>query len=79
MGTSTFMSQTFGPAWKPIEKFLKGPEIPKPPPLPEPAPTLETATGEEGVAPKRKRRGRSSTILTGDLVPSDIGKKTLLG
>jgi len=79
MGTSTFMSQTFGPVWKPIEKFLKGPEVPPPPPPPAPLPKLETAMpGEEG-AKRKPRRGRSATILTGELVPMDIGKKTLLG
>lgn len=47
------------------------------PPAPIPIPELE---GDEALKKAgRKKGGRASTILTGDLIPMDIGKKTLLG
>jgi hypothetical protein len=63
----------------PLNKMFQKPKAPTPPPPPAPLPKLEQAMpGEEGTR-RRPRRGRSSTILTGDLIPMDIGKKTLLG
>ncbi len=46
-----------------------------------PTPTVETGEDPLDLLRKRKRRasGRQQTILTGDLVPMDIGKRTLLG
>ena len=72
------MSSSNALLW-PLGNLFKKPKAPPPPPLPEPTPTLEASTGEEPVTRKRIRRGRSATILTGELVPMDIGKKTLLG
>ena len=43
-----------------------------------PTPTLEEDFSE--IEKFRKRRqGRAATLLTGDLVPEETGKKTLLG
>lgn len=43
-------------------------------------PTAIPETDQDDALKKLKRRGgRADTILTGDLVPTDIGKKTLLG
>ena len=61
-----------------MASIFKKPKAPKPPPLPEPAPTLEKA-GEEGVSPWRKRRGRAKTIIAGDLIPSNIKERHLIG
>lgn len=45
-----------------------------------PAPTVDLQQPDPyAFVRKRKRAGRSSTVLTGDLVPMDIGKRTLLG
>lgn len=53
---------------------VKAPEVPPPPPIPE---------ADEGVSDEARRRmrrkGRKETIITGELVPEDVGKKTLLG
>ena len=48
------------------------------------APTAPLPKPEEGMGGDlgqwlRKRRGRAGTVLTGDLVPPDVGKRTLLG
>lgn len=51
-------------------------------PTPKEAPDPTTVTEDEYKDLERfrkKRKGRSDTILTGDLVPPDTGKKTLLG
>jgi len=54
------------------------PSVPDPPPVPDPVPIPEIE--DEAVAQTmRKRKGRSQTILTGDLVPPDVGQRTLLG
>lgn len=49
------------------------------PQVPAPVPKLEDMgqLGEEYL--KKRRKGRADTILTGDLIPTDIGKRTLLG
>jgi hypothetical protein len=46
---------------------------PAPPPTPEALPNLMADNLQ------KRRRGRAETILTGDLEPMDLGKKTLLG
>jgi hypothetical protein len=56
---------------KKMRQILSAPESP-PPKLEEPA-------GADLTEWLRKRRGRAGTVLTGDLVPQDIGMKTLLG
>jgi hypothetical protein len=51
---------------------LSTPRVPPPQPIPE----FEDESVRRLL---RRRKGRQDTILTGDLVPQDIGKKTLLG
>jgi len=46
---------------------------------PGPPPLVETGTGNAGLRRRKRRAGRADTILAGDLVPMDIGKRTLLG
>ena len=70
MGLSDVMDDWFG---------FDPPEKPKLPVV-SPPPTIEKAMGVAGTLRRsRPQRGRASTILTGDLVPMDIGKRTLLG
>ena len=52
--------------------------------LPEPAPTELAAEAPEEIKQeearkRRNRRGRRKTIITGELAPEVVGKKTLLG
>jgi len=48
-------------------------------PTPE-VPAVPQVEGKEEVSKlMKKRKGRSATVLTGDLEPMDIGKRTLLG
>lgn len=56
------------------------PKVKEPPPAPiEPPPAVEDTGVEESERRRiKKRRGRETTFLTGDLTP-DMGKKTLLG
>ena len=49
------------------------------PPVPPPEPVSERQTPEDVAKRMRRTKGRSETILTGDLVPKDVGKRTLLG
>lgn len=53
---------------------------PKMPPPPPPEAIPETGGDKAGFLERmRRRRGRSKTLLTGDLVPEDVGKRSLLG
>ena len=54
------------------------PQMPKLPPV-APIPIPEMDEGMDAFKRLRKRKGRSKTIVTGDLEPMDIGKRTLLG
>jgi len=58
--------------------MFSSPKSVKPPPVPPPEaiPEADIEAGEE--ARRRRRKGRSATILTGELVP-ETQKKTLLG
>ena len=58
--------------------FNKAPSVPKPPPVPPPPPTPEVET-EQVRKFQKKRKGRAQTIVTGDLAPTTLGTKTLLG
>lgn len=61
-------------------KKLFGIKTPKSPPPPAPAPTIETDTDMmDEYSRLKKRKGRAQTVLAGDLIPEDIGKRTLLG
>jgi len=56
-----------------------GVEAPESKPV-APPPTEDTGAGEYEKKRLRKRKGRKSTFLTGDLVPTDTTeKKTFLG
>jgi hypothetical protein len=57
---------------------------PQPPPLPpvpppQPLPEIQDALSAFKGLRRGKKRGRGSTILTGELVPEDLGKRSLLG
>lgn len=54
------------------------PKVPAPPPVPDPVPIpdIEEGTGQKGI---RKRKGAAETVLTGDLVPSTVGRTRLGG
>ena len=54
------------------------PKTQKPPPLPEEE-VLPLDQETEEPAKKRRHRGRSETILTGDFAPATGNKKVLLG
>ncbi len=67
-------------AGKNVEGFFK-PELP---PLPTPqAPPATRITGQASDEIRRRQRGKVSgrrkTIVTGELSPAQVGKKTLLG
>jgi len=60
--------------------LFKSPEMPKsylPKPEVPAQPQVESAEDLAKLA--KKRQGRQATVITGDLEPLDIGKKTLLG
>jgi hypothetical protein len=63
-----------------FKRLFERPESPKMAiPKPE-VPAIPEKESPEDIAKfMKKRRGRQSTILTGDLVPMDIGKRSLLG
>lgn len=44
-----------------------------------PVPQPEEGMGGDLTQWLRRRRGRASTVLAGDLQPMDVGKRTLLG
>jgi hypothetical protein len=55
------------------------PKAPPAPPPPEP-PIVQGAPGEAEITKKKyARSGRGGTLLTGHLIPRNIGKKRLLG
>lgn len=56
-------------------KTVKPPIVPEPEPVPE---VTEEVTDEEKRR-ARRRSGRRKTIITGELEPKTVGKKTLLG
>lgn len=57
-----------------------GMDPPKTPARPDPLPKAEVEDPEDIIKRLRKRSsGRADTILAGDLMPMDIGKRTLLG
>lgn len=56
------------------------PKAPKAPAPLAPLPTADSGGGlNDALRRSRRRSGRSNTILTGDLVPMDVGKRSLLG
>lgn len=57
---------------------FKKPSAPAPPPTPPPPPTIEDER-EQARKLRKPRRGRAKTIITGDLTPEALEKKTLLG
>jgi hypothetical protein len=57
----------------------KPPKAEEPPP-PEPPPGIpETGEAQAGIDRRKMIGGRGRTILTGELAPSNVGKKGLLG
>ena len=55
---------------------VKTPQVPDPLPIPE----VDTDALDDELARRRRRRsGRGKTVLTGELEPAMVGKKTLLG
>ena len=52
---------------------------PKPPPTADPAAIPEIEDEDVQKGKPRRKKGKAETILTGDLVPPDIGLRTLLG
>jgi hypothetical protein len=56
---------------KKMERILTAPK--------SPAPKIEEPGEADLMGWMRKRKGRAGTILTGDLVPMDTGKRSLLG
>ncbi len=60
--------------------LFKQPEMPKTAmPTPEVPARPEVESAEDIQKLAKKRKGRGATILTGELEPMDIGKRTLLG
>lgn len=65
-----------------LARTILSPELPVPDPLPIPDPPIvQGQPGTAAAAPKRKliKAGRGGTILTGQLAPTKVGKKRLLG
>ena len=63
-----------------MSSLFRKPEMPKSMiPVPELPAKPEVETPEELAKLMRKRTGRASTIMTGELEAMDIGKRTLLG
>lgn len=60
-------------------KLPPAPAPPPPPPEPEPAPEKIVETGEGEIKKARRRSGYQRTIITGALVPTGTGKKSVLG
>ncbi len=63
-------------------KTITAPPVAEPEPE-EPAVELATQTPEsikqEEARKRRRRGGRAKTVITGELAPEVVGKKTLLG
>lgn len=79
-----FQKQILGEVKRPgkLVKDALFPDPPKPDPLPIPDPPIvQGQPGTAASAPKRKliKSGRGGTILTGQLAPTKVGKKRLLG
>ena len=63
-----------------MPSLFKKPEMPKTTmPKPEVPPMPEVESAEDIVKMAKKRRGKAATVITGELEPMDIGKRTLLG
>ena len=64
---------------------LKAPKVIKAPPVaePEPAPTELIETSEDvkqqEAGKRRRRSGRKRTVITGDLIPKNVARQTLVG
>ena len=54
-------------------------DAPPAPPIEPPLTIEDTGAGDAERKKIRRRKGRKDTFLTGDLVPSETGKKTKLG
>ena len=64
-----------------VGKFVK-PEFPEIPVPETPDPVAIPETGGDALDAlrrRKKRKGRASTIVTGSLIPEDVGTKSLLG
>ena len=60
--------------------FSKPPSVSQEVPDPAPIPEVDTDALDDELARRRRRRsGRGKTVLTGELEPGMVGKKTLLG
>lgn len=55
------------------------PKIPPPPPPLAPPATPDAGPDVGEAARRRRPRARMETFLTGELIPTDLGKKRLLG
>jgi len=56
-----------------------GMDPPKEPTPPSPPPKPEVESADDIMKRMKKTKGRAETIIAGDLVPMDIGKRSLLG
>lgn len=64
-----------------IGGIFSKPKAPKPPPLPPPVaiPEIAPETEDWAYQQARKKRGYTSTVITGALKPATSGKKTIFG
>ena len=72
-----------GPTYKAlgeVNDYLK-PELPEfpDPIIPDPAATPDSGDPLDKLRGRKRRKGRADTIQAGSLIPTDVGKKSLLG